>query len=433
MTSSTSYGEIEEAVSLNVAENPLLVQEVATYITNNLVITPRNHLGYGVGPRGSPRLKKALAAFFNSDFRAHEPVKDTDVLILPGAMAVLDALAWSICNEDEGIITPMPFYTGFRPGLAERSSGVLIPASFQGIEGYQGLHYVFNPEMSRQALENALDKASRDGVKVRAVVISNPHNPLGGCYPAETLREIARFCGSHNIHLISDEIFAKSVYENPHASHVSPFTSVSSLDLGDCIDRNLIHVAYGMGKDFCASGLRIGVLLSRNSGLIAGVSTICVFGWVPYVTQEMWASMLEDKEFLATFMAKNSRILAEHCAIVTSFLDQHKIPYYRGVNAGTFVWVDLRHYLYSQGRTKEGVDLAINKLSPSEFKVYQDRETQLFNRCLEFGVWISLGSSFSTEQLGWFRISFTVENQALQTGLQRLLRCLQVIAVEGWK
>lgn len=130
-----------------------------------------------MGPRGSPRLKKALAAFFNSDFRAHEPVKDTDVLILPGAMAVLDALAWSICNEDEGIITPMPFYTGFRPGLAERSSGVLIPASFQGIEGYQGLHYVFNPEMSRQALENALDKASRDGVKVRAVVISKYEKP----------------------------------------------------------------------------------------------------------------------------------------------------------------------------------------------------------------------------------------------------------------
>lgn len=53
-----------------------------------------------------------------------------------------------------------------------------------------------------------------------------------------------------------------------------PFTSVVSLDLSDCIARHLVHVAYGVGKDFCASGLRIGVLLSRNDGLISAVSSI---------------------------------------------------------------------------------------------------------------------------------------------------------------
>ncbi|KAI2463100.1 putative acc synthase [Annulohypoxylon bovei var. microspora] len=420
-------------VFLGVAENPLLQEEVATYIANNLVISPSDHLGYGVGPRGAPRLKKALASFFNSDFRAHEPVKETEVLILPGVMAALDALTWSICNEDEGIITPMPFYTGFKPALGERSKGVLIPASFQSIEGYRSLLDVFDPDMNKQALEDALQKAARDGVKVRAVMISNPHNPLGACYPAETLREIARFCGSHNLHLISDEIFAKSVYENPHASHSVSFTSVSSLDLSDCINRHLVHVAYGMGKDFCASGLRIGVILSRNRGLVAAVSSICVFGWVPYVTQEMWANMLEDKEFLAAFVAKNSKILAEHCAIVTTSLDQHKIPYYRYSNAGTFIWVDLRHYLYGQDRPESVLDSSIIRLSPSDLEMCQDRETKLFKRCLECGVGISPGSSFSTEQLGWFRISFTVEKQTLQVGLQRLLKCLQGIAVEGWK
>jgi aspartate/methionine/tyrosine aminotransferase len=85
---------------------------------------------------------------------------------------------------------------------------------------------------------------------------------------------VARFCGSNNIHLISDEIFAMSVYENPRASHATPFTSVISLDLNDVIAPNLVHVAYGVGKDFCASGLRIGVLFSRNDGIIAAVSSI---------------------------------------------------------------------------------------------------------------------------------------------------------------
>jgi aspartate/methionine/tyrosine aminotransferase len=91
---------------------------------------PNNHLGYGAGPRGSPRLKKALASFFNSTFQAHKPVLENEVLILPRVVAVIDALAWSACNDAEGIIVPVPFYTGLqtsRPWKISRStsSGVL--------------------------------------------------------------------------------------------------------------------------------------------------------------------------------------------------------------------------------------------------------------------------------------------------------------------
>jgi aspartate/methionine/tyrosine aminotransferase len=92
--------------------------------------------------------------------------------------------------------------------------------------------------------------------------------------PAETLQEIARFCGRNNLHLISDEIFALSVYNNPQAADVTPFTSILALDLEHCIDRQLVHVAYGAGKDFGATGLRLGVLHSRNKGLIAAVTSI---------------------------------------------------------------------------------------------------------------------------------------------------------------
>lgn len=65
-----------------------------------------------------------------------------------------------------------------------------------------------------------------------------------------------------------------SVYNNPQAANVTSFTSVLALDLDDSIDRQLVHVAYGMGKDFCAAGLRLGALHSRNKGLIAAVSSI---------------------------------------------------------------------------------------------------------------------------------------------------------------
>lgn len=53
-----------------------------------------------------------------------------------------------------------------------------------------------------------------------------------------------------------------------------------------------------------------------------------VFEWVPYLTQNAWAEMLEDDHFLAAFNAKNAQVLAEHCAIALTFLEQHNVPYY---------------------------------------------------------------------------------------------------------
>lgn len=111
-------------------------------------------------------------SFFNSKFQAWKPVLETEILILPGVVAVIDALAWSICNDGEGIIVPVPFYTGFKPAVAGRARGVLIPASFQCVDGYQCLNDNFAPEMNNKALENALQRATENGVKVRAVMLS---------------------------------------------------------------------------------------------------------------------------------------------------------------------------------------------------------------------------------------------------------------------
>lgn len=92
--------------------------------------------------------------------------------------------------------------------------------------------------------------------------------------PKETLLEIARFCGQHGLHLISDEIFAQSVYETPNVEEAENFKSILSLDLTGCIDRDFVHVAYGMSKDYGANGFRLAALHSRNQGLLMAVTSI---------------------------------------------------------------------------------------------------------------------------------------------------------------
>lgn len=50
-----------------------------------------------------------------------------------------------------------------------------------------------------------------DSSRVRALVITNPHNPFGKCYSAQVLKSCVDFCKARNLHYISDEVYALSV------------------------------------------------------------------------------------------------------------------------------------------------------------------------------------------------------------------------------
>jgi aspartate/methionine/tyrosine aminotransferase len=76
------------------------------------------------------------------------------------------------------------------------------------------------------------------------------------------------------LHFISDEVFALSVYHTPHAPNTTPFVSVLGAGLDECIDKTYVHMMYGAGKDLGVTGLRLGVLQSRNEGLMAAVRSI---------------------------------------------------------------------------------------------------------------------------------------------------------------
>jgi 1-aminocyclopropane-1-carboxylate synthase len=107
--------------------------------------------------------------------------------------------------------------------------------------------------------DRTLDTLTAAGRTPRMVVVCNPHNPLGFCYPRETLVAYLRFAEKHDLHLLVDEVYALSTYENP-AVDAQPFTSILAIDArGEAgCDPARVHVVYGMSKDFCAAGLRAG-------------------------------------------------------------------------------------------------------------------------------------------------------------------------------
>src|SRR4051812_23481424 len=163
---------------LGLAENSMMHDEVTEYIRRHVSnplkaglvapnrkqigeptnFSPVYHLTYGKGPRGSTRLREALAFFFNNDFKARQKVKYSEFIVLTGASSAVDSLAWAICNDGEGIILTRPLYSGFKIDICNRARGVILQASFHDIEGYRGLDDMFDSEMNRKAYEAAYHK-----------------------------------------------------------------------------------------------------------------------------------------------------------------------------------------------------------------------------------------------------------------------------------
>ena len=175
-------------INLGVAESSLMHQELIAHFTDNVRNTPMSlailsdlhcqfeidaasHLTYGAGPNGSPRLRNALATYFES-FGARKPVRQEDIVITSGVGSMTDSLVWCICNEGEGVLVPRPVYTGFEVDIPMRSRAKLVPVSFVDKDEKLCLDDVFDAKANKNAMESALEQSRADGVQIRAVLLT---------------------------------------------------------------------------------------------------------------------------------------------------------------------------------------------------------------------------------------------------------------------
>ncbi|KAF8543938.1 ACC synthase [Trichophaea hybrida] len=380
-------------VNLGVAENALMYKELTEFLNKTLSIDAFT-CTYGNGPLGSPSLRIALSNFLNRYFCAVQPVKPEHVIVSSGVTPILDMLAWALADAEDGVMFGRPLYNGFPNDLWARAKVHTVPVAFEDTDPFDMSCVGFY----ERAIKEWNSRPGKFG-RVRALVVVNPHNPTGQCYSRDTLIGIMKLCQEYQIHFISDEIYALSVYSNPDTPDVVPFQSVLSMDLNGIIDPSLVHVLYGMSKDFSANGFRLGVFISQNNPLVLrAMISIANFAWPSGPADMAWTAILSDNQFLEKWIGTNKQRLGEQYRRVTDILKQYGIKYDIKGNAGLFLWVDLTEYLPPKVDALKG-------------------ERQLTQRFIDGGVYLSPSETFQGEQPGWYRIVFSMLH--VEVGLRR--------------
>lgn len=208
-----------------------------------------------------------------------------------------------------------------------------------------------------------------------------------------------QFCQKHRVHLLSDEIYACSVFKTDDPN-TTPFTSILSIDSTDLIDSDLLHVTYGLSKDFGAAGLRLGAIITRSQPVLRAIEGVMRFHNPSGASLAIGTALLEDRPWCRAFIESSRTKLAAAQAHVTRGLREMGVRYLSGSNAGFFVWVDLSPYLAVELGGETNTEFALAR------------------KLVDAGVFLHPREEHSLKP-GWFRLVYTQDPATVTEGLRR--------------
>jgi len=307
-------------ISLCIAENKLVADLLLPKMAACRAV-PASALGYDT-MTGSLAFRRPLARFMGRTFLGRAPLPE-QVAVLAGAGSVLEILLHALADPGDGVLVPTPSYAGFWPDFETRDELAIVPVHCASADGFR---------LTSERLDAALAAAGRP---VKALVLTSPNNPLGRVYTAAEVESVVRWAAGTGVHLVVDEVYALSVFGD------RPFTSCTKVrpSLGD-----RVHVVWAFSKDFAASGLRCGVLLSENQAVMRAVEALAYWACCSGDTQHVLGALVADDAWVDGYVsAMRSRLGAAYRRVAAA-LDAQGIAYLPS-EAGFFLLCDLRPFL----------------------------------------------------------------------------------------
>ncbi len=312
---------------------------------------------------GIPSLREAIR-----DKLARENGLQVDleqIWVTVGATQALHlAMALTLSRGDE-VLVPDPGYTTFTMN-AHLLQAVPVPYPLR-------LERAFQPDLDE--LESLVTP------RTRALIVNTPSNPLGSTFDRPTLEALIALARRHDLWLISDEVYERFTWGEPH---VSP----AALDPDD-----RVLSVFSLSKTYAMTGARVGWLVTppgwRQTMLRVQESVVSC---VDEPSQRAAAVALSGDQAAVQRSAAHYR---DNLAAATALLDSRGLRYLSPTGA-FYLWIDVSH------------------VSDGDVVGWCERLLD------ERGVAVAPGSAFGDSGEGWIRVCVASDRDELLEGLSRL-------------
>ncbi|KAH7129793.1 pyridoxal phosphate-dependent transferase [Dactylonectria estremocensis] len=240
---------------------------------------------------GGPKLCSAMAGFFNRFFQPDCPVEPAQIMATNGVTAMIDLVAWTLCEPGDAVLYLAPTFDMLDYDLASRNGIVGVSVSTTGLD----------------------EPFGGDDKDIRR------------CYSSNALTALVRFCASGHMHLVADEISALSRFSD------EPFCSVLSVQGTNVDGKQRVHSIYGLSKDFDMGGVRMGFLVTRNTAW---------FTWITGFSEVFVANFFSQLDLVQEYASLYQQRISAAYSRTHEALIINSIPF-QPATSGLFVSVDL--------------------------------------------------------------------------------------------
>jgi aspartate aminotransferase len=178
---------------------------------------------------GIPELREAIAR--DATARKGFNVRADRVVVVPGGKPVMFFAILALVDSGDEVVYPDPGFPIYE-SMVDYVGGRAVACPIRQENGFR-----LDPD----------ELASLVTRRTRLLIINSPANPTGGVLTREDLERIASVARKHNLVVLADEIYGRTLYEGEHVSIAS---------LPGMADRTL--VLDGFSKTYAMTGWRLG-------------------------------------------------------------------------------------------------------------------------------------------------------------------------------
>lgn len=308
-----------------------------------------------------------------------------EIVMAQAVMPAIAAALHAFTCRGEGVMIMPPVYHPFFSAVEETDRVVVQAPLARGADGRWELDFA--------GMARAAEAAAKAGIRLRAILFSSPHNPVGRVWSKEELEALLAFARDRGLTLVCDEIHSDIILGD------RPFLSLASVK-GERA-RGLI-VLSGPNKTFNIAGLHICQVIARGEAERAAMKrAISAGGFSQPNAFSLAAALAAYREGgpwldeLLAYLRGNRDLLAAFLAARLPLAGMSPLE-------GSYLaWLDFRSFLAERG--------------------LGDDEAAFARRIEDEGrVRLSPGSGFGAEGRGFIRLNFACPRATLEEALDRI-------------